>query len=57
VLVADAIYAAAERPNPERPTASDREIAKARRIVRRFLGELPGELSVADLRAELEEAE
>jgi hypothetical protein len=55
-MIADAVYAAAEL-DPGKPTASDREIEKARRIVRRFLSELPGELSVADLRTELEQPE
>jgi len=54
-MIADAVYGAAERGNPDRPTASDREIAKARRVIRRFLAELPGDLTVADLRAELQE--
>lgn len=56
MIVADAIYGAAER-DPGRPTASDLAIARARGIVRRFLEELPGEMTVADIRAELEEAE
>jgi hypothetical protein len=53
-MIADAVYAAAELTRPER-LATDPEIAKAGRIIRRFLSELPGELTVADLRAELEE--
>jgi len=55
-MIADAVYAAAERTKPER-LATDPEIAKADRIIRRFLAELPGEMTVADLRAELEQAE
>lgn len=56
-MIVDAVYAAAERGDLDRPTASDREVAKAHRIIRRFLEELPGELTVADLRAELQEPE
>ena len=53
-MIADAIYAAAERSHAER-LASDLDVERADRIIRRFLEELPGELSVADIRAELHE--
>jgi hypothetical protein len=56
MLVADAIYAAAWR-GPDRPTASDRSIARARSTIRRFLEELPGEMTVSDLRAEMKQPE
>jgi hypothetical protein len=54
-VIADAIYAAAERSHTER-LASDLDIDRAERIIRRFLEELPGDLSVADIRAELMQA-
>jgi hypothetical protein len=53
-VITDAIYAAAERSNAER-LATDHDIERANRIIRRFLKELPSELSVADIRAELAE--
>ena len=55
-VIADAIYAAAER-EPGRPTATDHAERRARATIRRFLQDLPGEITVADLRAELEETE
>lgn len=51
-MIADAIYAAAERSHAER-LASDLDIDRAERIIRRFLEELPGELTVSEMRAEL----
>lgn len=51
-MIADAIYAAAERSHAER-LASDLDIDRAERVIRRFLEELPGEMSVAEIRAEL----
>jgi hypothetical protein len=55
-VIADAIYASAEPARPDK-LASDCEIARAGRIIRRFLAELPGELTVADLRVELQDPE
>jgi hypothetical protein len=56
-VIVDAIYAAAERSRWDRPTASDNDVARAHRIICRFLEELPGELCVRDMRAELEQPE
>ncbi len=53
-MIADAIYAAAEPSNRER-LAGDIDIERADRIIRRFLEELPGELTIADIRAELDQ--
>ncbi len=55
-VIEDAIYAAAESSNAER-LAGDIDIERADRIVRRFLEELPGELTIADIRAELQQVE
>lgn len=51
-MIADAIYAAAE-PGDAQRLASDQDVDRADRIIRRFLAELPGDLSVADICAEL----
>lgn len=53
-MIADAIYAAAERSHAER-LASDLDVDRAERVIRRFLEELPGEMTIADIRAELAE--
>lgn len=53
-MIVDAIYAAAERSNAER-LATDIDIGQADRVIRRFLAELPGELTVAEIRAELDQ--
>ena len=55
-MLVDAIYAAAEPARPDR-LANDDSIAQADRIIRRFLSELPGELTVAEIRVELAEPE
>lgn len=55
-MIDDAIYASAEPTRPDK-LAGDCEVARAGRIIRRFLAELPGELTVADIRVELAEPE
>ena len=51
-MVLDAIYAGAGAR-----TASDNAVKRVRDTVQRFLEQLPGELTVADMLAELREPE
>lgn len=56
MIVADAVYAAAER-GEDRRTASDLSIARARAVILRFLRELPSELCVGEMLRELQQPE